>query len=251
MENPEALVSFYINKFCVTFGFTVADFATRYTPKLHCVLPLRTSLSPTDVGALLFLCLTSNCAHPIPNVVHLRDEMRRVAGTQSTALALQILLLLLLFLTVSGTACARAAACHPAVALPCHRPALALPWLAHCANCCGRRQGPPCVCLPVACLLACFPQRNRPDAPPANAGSPDGPPAPSTKLRWKLLHWPPHVDLMTNQQFGRLKGVIGFMLLAILGLLAASLGTVVNGNVFKRRVWGPAMFGPSTRASTG
>jgi hypothetical protein len=217
--------------------------------------PLRTSLSPADDSALLFVCLPSNCAHPIPNVVHLRDEMRRVAGTQSTALALQILLLLLLFLTVSGTACARAAVCHPAVAVPCRPPVLALPWLVPCANCCARAHtGSPlclsCVCLFAHGLLASL-QRNRPDAPPANAGSPDGPPAPSTKLRWKLLHWPPHVDLMTNKQFGRLKGVIGFMLLAILGLLAASLGTVVNGNVFKREVWGPALFSPSTRPATG
>jgi hypothetical protein len=31
VENPAALVSFYINKFCVSYGYTVADFSTRYT----------------------------------------------------------------------------------------------------------------------------------------------------------------------------------------------------------------------------
>jgi hypothetical protein len=76
-------------------------------------------------------------------------------------------------------------------------------------------------------------------------------PLPSAKLTWRLTDWPPHVDMMTNQQFSRLRTAVSATLLVILALLAASLGTVVNSNAFRRAVWGKVLFGPQSRPSDG
>ncbi len=86
--------------------------------------------------------------------------------------------------------------------------------------------------------------------PATGPDAPAPPPAPSTDIKWKLKDWPPHVDVKTNKQFNRLRNTVTLVLLVILAFLAASLGTVVNGNVFKRRVWGPAFF-PGATASDG
>ena len=84
------------------------------------------------------------------------------------------------------------------------------------------------------------------DAPPEPATTPALP----TKVQWRLTKWPPSVYLPTDALGHRRTVIIRCLLLATVAFLAASLGKVVNGNVFKREVWGPALFGPATRPSS-